>query len=308
MSKRLSVPTRRPSSIDDLSALPTRSGSMTALGSSAVSPESFRTPTYDKPEFCRPPLPHRNSSMSSFSTVSSHRGSTDSGLFSHEEFPAGEGRMRELNIEDYSPGPSDEQQLHLQQIARAGMKRRASSPQREATRDDRSSVSSIAPHNDLFHRRSLQHFPSHANTISRYPHHYGSVSSQSSYSNRTNSMASSYRVSISSSVTSYASGRLSPSLPSPAAFEPESTPGGLFPFPISKSSATSPRASVANPSYQRADAEISPIGIKKPPEDDVFPFPRNASISLSIPTMTDMFICDCCPKKPKKFHTEEDLR
>jgi len=309
--KRLSVPTRRPSSIDDLSALPTRSGSMTALGSSTLSPGSFRSPNYDRPEFTRPPLPHRNSSLSSFSSVGtiSHRGSTDSALFPHEEFPGGEGRMRELNIDDYNPGPSDDQQLLLQRIARAGMKRRASSPQREATRDDRSSVSSVAPTNDLFHRRSLQHFPRDSNSISRYPHHSGSVSSTSSYSNRTNSLASTYtRPSISSSVTSFASGLYSPTLLSPAALEAEPASGGLFPFPISKSSATSPRASVSNPSYQRVDALVEEPRIKRPPEDDVFPSPRNASISLSTPTMPDTFICDCCPKKPKKFHTEDDLR
>ncbi|GAB7345427.1 hypothetical protein MBLNU457_3764t1 [Dothideomycetes sp. NU457] len=276
--KRLSVPTRRPSSIDDLAALPTRAGSMTALGSSTLSPGAFRSPTYDRPEFTRPPLPHRNSSMSSFSSVEtiSHRGSTDSALFPHEEFPGGEGRMRELNIDDYSPGASDDPQSRLQHIARAGMKRRASSPQRDPTRDDRSSVSSVAPTNDF---------------------------------NRTNSLASTYtRPSISSSVTSFASGWHSPTTLSPAALESEPTTGGLFPFPTPNSSATSPRASVSHPGYQRVDTLIEETRIKRPPEEDVLPSPRNASISLSTPTMPDTFICDCCPKKPKKFHTEDDLR
>lgn len=308
--KRLSVPTRRPSSIDDLAALPARAGSMTALGSSTLSPGSYRSRTYDRPEFARPYLPHRNSSLSSFSSAGtiSHRGSTDSTLFTHEEFPGGEGRMRELNIDDYSPGPHDDPQSRLQQIARAGMKRRASSPQRDVTRDDRSSISSVAPPSDLYHRRSLQHFPRDTNIISRYPHH-GSVSSTSSYSNRTNSLASTHtRPSISSSVTSFASGWHSPTTLSPAALESDPTTGSLFPFPTPKSSAPSPRASVSNPSYQRVDTLVEETRIKRPPEDDVFPSPRNASISLSTPAMPDTFICDCCPKKPKKFHTEDDLR
>ncbi|KAF4551848.1 Hypothetical protein D9617_12g037380 [Elsinoe fawcettii] len=287
--KRLSMPERRRSSNDARYSI--TSNSRNNSSASILSPTSFRSSSiFDPPEISR--LSGRRHPSLTFddSSSSSHRGSHDSNMFPHEEFPMEEGQMKDLNLNDRSPGTADDYLVG----PRAGMKRRASSPQRDTTRLDRASVGSAAGATDLYHRRSLQQFPPRSSPASRYnyPHH-SSVSSASSVGHRTASLGSTHGLSVASSVTSLGSGRLSPSALSPA-IDPELCP----PFPGSKSLNPSPRSSISTQQLVRPGAEqINHIPLA--PMSEIHP--HNQPVS-------GVLICDCCPKKPKKFNTEEDLR
>lgn len=216
----------------------------------------------------------------------SQRGSYDQAMFAHEDMSE-DGPMSNLHLHDRSPGSSDEFQL----AARAGTKRRASSPPREGLREERSSVSSASGHSDLYHRRSIQQLPNRGSPVSRFHPNHSSLSSASSIGPRQNSLGSSLGVaSIPSSATSYGSGRLSPSTLSPA-FEPNSA------------KASNANQLPINPIHQRNLSDSNQAGVPKAPGESI-PHSRNDSMSHLQGTL----ICECCPKKPKKFDTEEELR
>ena len=282
--KPLSVPQRRQSSFD-ASAAGSRWTSLPPT-SDGASPGSFRSPAYD-PEFSRPAA-HRQPSLT-LSDTASHKSSYDANMFTTDEFPMEDGPMKNLDLNDRSPSSLDE-------IARAGTKRRASSPHRESTREERSSIGSAAGSRDLYHMRSVQQLPQRTSPIPKYQHpNHGSVSSASSYGPR-GSLSSSYGLSIASSVTSLASGRLSPNPLSPL-IDPElaSLYGG------SKSLNPSPRGSLSVVERQRTLSESAQGSAKMNSETEVLPHQGNIGFQ-------GLLICDCCPKKPRKFATEEDLR
>ncbi|PSK34456.1 hypothetical protein B9Z65_8782 [Elsinoe australis] len=286
--KRLSMPERRRSSNDARYNI--TSNSRNNSSTSILSPTSFRSSSiFEAPEISRL-AGRRNPSLTFDDSSSSHRGSHDSNMFPHEEFPMEEGQMKDLNLNDRSPGAPDDYLVG----PRAGMKRRASSPQRDTTRLDRASVGSAAGATDLYHRRSLQQFPPRSSPAPRYnyPHH-SSVSSASSFGHRTASLGSSHGLSVASSVTTLSSGRLSPSALSPA-IDPELCP----PFPSSKSLNPSPRSSISTQQLVRPGPEqINHAQLATMAEGQYHNQP-----------VPGVLICDCCPKKPKKFNTEEDLR
>lgn len=209
-----------------------------------------------------------------------------------------EGQMKDLNINDRSPSISDD-------YLKAGMKRRASSPHRESARDERSSVSSAPGGSDLYTRRSLQHLPSRNSSVSKYVPNHGSVSSASSYGPRNGSMASSYGLSvasIASSATSYTSGRLSPGAISPA-IDPEL---GNLSYMNAKPLHPSPGPPVGAPSPQPPVHESTK---SEPPTHQVDPAQSYQNVLPNgVPNAQGMLMCECCPKKPKKFNTQEELR
>ncbi|CAD0089157.1 unnamed protein product [Aureobasidium vineae] len=261
--------------------------------SSAVSPGPFRNPNFN-PENTRPTA-LRHSSFQ-FDDNSSHRGSYDQSMFLNEEFSTEEGQMKDLNLND-----RDDFQLG----AKPGMKRRASSPHRDSLREDRSSISSAPGGGDLYTRRSLQQqYPNRNPSISasRYaPSHHGSISSASSYNPRHGSLASSYTLSVSSSATSYASGRISPGMMSPAIIDPElGAMGYTNAKPLNNQS---PAPQQIMPPYTRTMSDTPIHNALHTPADSA---PQSRHNSL--PGVQGIFICDCCPKKPKKFTREDDLR
>ncbi|KAI4728083.1 hypothetical protein E4T49_04245 [Aureobasidium sp. EXF-10728] len=262
--------------------------------SSAVSPGPFRNPNFN-PENTRPTA-LRHSSFQ-FDDNSSHRGSYDQSMFLSEEFSTEEGQMKGLNLND-----RDDFQLD----AKPGMKRRASSPHRDSLREDRSSISSAPGGGDLYTRRSLQQqqYPNRNPSISasRYaPSHHGSISSASSYNPRHGSLASSYTLSVSSSATSYASGRISPGMMSPAIIDPDlGAMGYTNAKPLSNQS---PAPQHIMPPYTRTMSDTPIHNALHTPADSA---PQSRHNSL--PGVQGIFICDCCPKKPKKFTSEDDLR
>lgn len=236
--------------------------------------------------------PSRHSSLT-FEDSVSQRGSYDAAMYHHDD-PMEDSHMRDLNIQDrYDRSPGSD--------ARPGQKRRASSPPRDLTREDRSSVSSASAHSEIIHRRSIQQLP-RASPVSRFHPNHSSVSSASSYGPRHGSLGSSLTgLSIpSTAATSYSSGRISPSGLSPA-FEPTETRLNVQP---QSAKGLSPHSAATSAPHQRTLSQSSQ-SIQRPNS------PGECTAQSRKPSATRLqgvFICECCPKKPKKFDTEEELR
>ena len=290
--KPLSVPERLYSSLESPLSRWTQSG--------AVSPahSGFPSPVFDPGSDSI--HQRRYGSISTPGTLDDsssqqHRGSYDQGVFSEQEFTMEENGLRDLNINDRSPSGSDEYQLG----SKCGLKRRASSPPSEAAREDRPTVGGG---NDLYHRRSVQMLVNRNSPVSRFHANQGSLSSASSLSQRTGSFASSYGLSTASSATSYSGEpRLSPGALSPSA---ETEFGPVSPYAVSRSLNPSPRGSLSRAHHQRGLSENEPTQHRKMSEDSLA-HSRQNSVSNKI---QGLFICECCPKKPKKFDSEEELR
>ncbi|KAF2635106.1 hypothetical protein P280DRAFT_493839 [Massarina eburnea CBS 473.64] len=288
--KPLSMPDRLQSSMDSpVSRWPP---------SGALSPgfSGFRSPVYEP---ASAELHQRR--FGSFSTPSTiddaaslHRGSYDHSMFSEPEFGMEDSGMRDLNLNDRSPSASEDYQLGPN-----GLKRRASCSPSEAAREDRATGGGKT---DLYHRRSAQLLVSRNSPASRFAAPQGSLSSASSLSQRTASFASSFGFSTASSMSSYAGDqRLSPSVLSPAA---ETDVGPVSPYAASRSLNPSPRGSLSRPHHQRGFSENEHPQIRKMSTDSILQSRQN-SVTGRLP---GAYICECCPKKPKKFDNEEELR
>lgn len=284
----------RPLSMPDQRHAPLDSPATSRWPSSgAISPGFTGGPIFEHGQ----PEHNRNQSVASlprhasltFEDSVSQRGSYDQAMFSQAAVPE-DSHIGHLQLHDRSSS-SDELQN-----ARAGMKRRADSPPRDLGREERASVSSASGSHEMYHRRSVQHLPSRDSPMNRYQ---SSLSSASSYGPRNGSLGSSLGVaSIPSSATSYASGRVSPSGLSPA-FDPElrtSTPYTAAQPPNNTAQA------IPN-SQQRISSEGGQGGQQELFAESV-PHSRNGSVANS----QGVHACECCPKKPKKFDTVEELR
>ncbi|KAF2709306.1 hypothetical protein K504DRAFT_476657 [Pleomassaria siparia CBS 279.74] len=291
--KPLSVPDRLHPSLDSpVSRWPP---------SGAISPgySGFRSPVYESGS--ADSHPRRFGSISTTGAYEDslpsqqHRGSYDHSMFQDPEFGMEDNGMRDLNINDRSPAGSEEYQTG----PTAGIKRRASSPPSEAAREDRPTTGG---NTDLYHRRSAQMLVNRNSPVSRFQMHQGSLSSASSLSQRTASFASSYGFSTASSMTSYSGDqRLSPSALSPSA---EAELGPSSPYVANKSLNPSPRGSLSRSHHQRGLSESEHSQIRKMSTDSVL-HSRQGSIAGRLP---GAYICECCPKKPKKFDNEDELR
>lgn len=172
-----------------------------------------------------------------------------------------------------------------------GMKRRASSPPREPIIDARHALHKATSNSDLAQRRSSGHiFSNHISPSSRHLPSHSSLSSMSSASWRTStSLSSSGGLSVATSASSYdrmSSGGLSPkseSQPSPN--------GSVHGFPSSKM-----------PYYNGNDTKPT-LSTRKISVQSGIGGSRNGGSKIG-----GLYICDCCPKKPKKFETQEELR
>jgi hypothetical protein len=227
-------------------------------------------------------------------TSSQHRGSYDHSIFSDNDFGMEENGMRDLNISDRSTAESEEYQLG----PKGGLKRRASSPPSEAAREDRPTTSG---HTDLYHRRSAQMLVNRNCAASRFQANTGSLSSASSMGQRTGSIGSSFGFSTAaSSMTSYGGERLSPNALSPLG---ETDSGPVSPYAASLSLNPSPRSSISH-AHQRGPSETDQSHSRKISSENML-HPRHNSVVSRVP---GAYICECCPKKPKKFDNEEELR
>lgn len=227
----------------------------------------------------------------------SNRGSYDQGVFSDiegdfstdEPVPPRQFILREPTP-PYLDGPKQ------------GMKRRASSPPREPISDDRHTLHLATSNGDLSQRRTSGH--PFTNTLS--------VNNNYAPSLRTQSAASSLSIRTSGSYSSSLSVGGS-SMTSVSPYDRPS-PGGLSP---SSDLDTYHEKSILNPSSPAA--RIQPIPRVVSGSNSLELPPTDATGKVSMPTIlsvpkhagskiSGLFICDCCPKKPKKFDNPDDLR
>lgn len=176
--------------------------------------------------------------------------------------------------EAYSPG------------ATTGIKRRASSPPVD---EGGPSLHTVGSASDLFRRRESV---SRTSPSPRFHSTSGSVSSTAS-GPRSNSYAST--LSVATSVSSY--GRLSPGGISPGSTD---MPEGAYVTTLSLN--PSPRGSSSRPNHQRSlSSDTRPLMTRKPSDTVSHPKLNGA------PKLQGVFMCECCPKKPKKFDSQEEL-
>lgn len=235
----------------------------------------------------------------------SNRGSYDQGVFSdvEGEFSVDEsGQSRQLHSER-TPPYLDSMSSHSKQ---QGMKRRASSPPRELTGDDRHTLHKATSNGDLASRRmSGLPFSGAVSPGSRYPPSHGSLSSASSASFRTSaSYSSSASLSVGgSSMTSISSyDRLSSGGLSPKSELEQCQDKTVLNQP-------SPSGSLAGVPAAKGPQYTNPTDPKSTSSN------RKMSVQTALnapkpngPKIGGMYICECCPKKPKKFDTLEELR
>lgn len=269
--KPLSMPTRLQPSKESPVTRMAHKGSISSLYSGLRSPNGYENDLHQR----------RLGSISTTGPLDEalstppHRGSYDHSIISEHDFVMEDSGMRDLNLND--------------------RKRRASSPPSEIAREDRPPSN----HNvDLHPRQRLRNSP----IVSRFPSaNPGSLSSVSSLGQRNASYASSYAFSGASSMTSYnGDQRLSPSALSPST---ETESGPVSPYTYNRSRNPSPRSSLSV-AHQHGWPEYE-LGVRKMSTAESVLHSRQNSVSSR---MTDYLTCQCCPKKPKKFTSEEELR
>ncbi|KAL8947563.1 MAG: hypothetical protein Q9222_006167 [Ikaeria aurantiellina] len=290
-------------------------------------------------QYQQPPSHRRRSVFSSYdesaagSLVSegasrgSKRGSQDQSTISESDstsdFPYMEetGAMRHLHLEDRAPLSLDPalQQYSSSPIipseSRLGMKRRASSPPPDSSHDDKAPLHSAGSSGDLYQRNAAAaavaaaanaaanaaaHPPNRASPVNRFGPQHGSVSSASSTGLRNGSYASSGGLSVGSSLTSLSPNyeRLSPTSEYPY---PQSHPERDSPYITSH---PSPQSSLSH-SHPRPPSE-KPSGPASHKMSSETSAPRTKKTPPNLQAAPN--ICRCCPKKPKKFETLEELR
>jgi hypothetical protein len=292
--KPLSVPEHRYSSLESPHSR------WQSAPSSGVSPGSgFRSPPFEHgsidsafpPRFAAASTPDVFDEPST--AYRSHRNSDDQGVFLDPEFAnMDESGLRELNIHDRSPSAGEGEQLGLK-----GQKRRASSPPSDGAREDRASGGG----NDLYHRRSIQMLANRNSPVTRPNQHPSSLSSTASLGPRgASSFASTWNMSMASSATSYNGERLSPRALSPSA---EAEFGVVSPYAANRTANRSPRDSLPKAPHQQKQPETT--------QDSKMPTPNEStahSRQNSVSKIQNFLVCECCPKKPKKFDSPEELR
>lgn len=239
----------------------------------------------------------------------SNRGSYDHGIFSENDsdYPREEmGQMRQLNLGDYARSRSPD--------SRQSLKRRASSPPRDAVREDRQSLSVGGFHGESYSRRSSGHQAGARSPNIRYQNSHGSISSVSSASNRNGSYASSAGLSVGASSITTASTH----------YDRNVSPGGHSPCSdmdsYHESQSAAPSSHIPSPHTSLATSANRNVHIRSAPEAPPQPTPATQMTILpdgqilgpKLPSgaqrIGGQFMCDCCPKKPKKFNNAEDLR
>jgi hypothetical protein len=259
---------------------------------------------FDHPAYLRDITRRRGVSTSqyedSFSLPSrSNRGSYDQGAFSDAEG-------------DYTPDDSLQSRyfINLREAtppyldASKGTKRRASSPPRERIGDDRHSLRVVTSNGDLSQRRTTGHpFTNNLSVNGGYAPSHGSTSAASSLSIRTSGSYSSASYSAGgSSMTSTSPydrpspGGLSPSSDLDSFHEKSilqpSSPGAFTSQPGMGAAPTSNTLEPPNPNHARKISLQTNLTVPKP----------------APPKIGGLYLCECCPKKPKKFDNPEDLR
>ena len=224
-----------------------------------------------------PSLPSLQSPLSDTSMERRH--STRFGGSGGENDSVDDHGVQDLNIQERSPKSEGHQPG-----ATAGTKRRADSPPSESIDPTLRGQMNHDRWSDQ-HTSSSQPRPPQAVKLQDAP---GSLSSTGSGGQ---SYGSSYGISNASSATSYSSELPPPPPPyhkQENMHDPARGPGSMQP-PATPTDQTSPVT--PNPQSNRAPA-----------------IPHRRAGSSGMPRPGGLWICDCCPKKPKKFESEDELR
>ncbi len=221
------------------------------------------------------------------------------------EFPMEEtGALRQLHLEDRPP-PSLETPYYysLSADARSGMslKRRASSPPPEAAHDDKA-LHSAGSGSELYQRSTAHLTATRGSPINRFaPIQQGSISSTSSSGLRNGSYASSGGLSVGGSSIS------SNSTHEPGGLSPASDQHNTRDLQHNNSlpMTSSPRDSLSR-SHQRtsSDTKSAAAIARKMSSENSGPRKLHNAPGLQ----AHVHICECCPKKPKKFDTLDELK
>jgi hypothetical protein len=224
-----------------------------------------------------------NSSITSRSRESYDQGaSPDREVGFHME----ETGFRRLHIEDYSSRPDS-----YSPSSTIGQKRRASSP----PGDDGPALHTVGSASDLFRRRESV---SRTSPAPRFHSNSGSVSSTAS-GPRSNSYGSTLSLAASSITTMNSYGRLSPGGLSPGGADMTDSP-----YLTSISLNPSPRGSLSRATHQRGlSSETRPLTTSRKLTENIGLIKHSTS-----PKMQGIYLCECCPKKPKKFDSQEELK
>lgn len=183
--------------------------------------------------------------------------------------PLVENGVRNLKINDHSPSAIGKAPSGMKNI-----KRRASS-------------SPVGDHacgswHDLYYRDSVQVLATN------------SCNSPTGYQSR--SYASSSNLPAAGSVTSFGGEFLSPVRPPTPLGEPEL--GSRSPYVTSRNVKRYPSSSLSKPPQQRIQSDASEIPYNSA---------MNSVGSHVAKKVQPFYVCDCCPKKPKKFDSKEEL-
>ena len=229
------------------------------------------------------------------------------GSYDHHIFPGSEDVvMDDVGGGSRRPSGRDRTSSYAEGISPLsghGMKRRASSPpQSMAVGDETPGFHPSSASSDVEHRR-MSGFPFNGCTSpgQRYQSSHGSVSSASSTSLRTGSYASSGGLSVGgSSISSY--DRPSPGGISPTSDLDHSYDKGF----VSPGAQIPPVVPAPRPSQYLESAEIKKPHIAR---KGAVASHSNSSVSKhNPPRIGRLYICECCPKKPKKLESLEELR
>lgn len=254
---------------------------------SAISPRAFGNGDYRSPiepvDMDRSP-PHRSRRTNSGSVPDDVTVSTQGSYENNADdtdFPMEDAGMGRLHIEENS--------LRLDHHT-VGQKRRASSPP-----GDDFPMQGLPGASELLRRREV---PSRASPTPRLTIPQSSLSSVSSLG-RTGSYVSSMPLtatSVASMTSSF--GRRSPGGLSPSGMSPvDGICSSPFNTPISLTH--SPHSAISRIPHQRQLSESRPLSSPR----KLTELPK-----ASISRIQGFYMCECCPKKPKKFETAEELR
>ncbi len=213
------------------------------------------------------------------------------------------GGFRKLNLGERTPPHN----AYCQPLAKQhGLKRRALSPPSEVVRDDKAPTNSANQISDMHQRSAIGHAYPRSPNPHFHPNH-GSVSSTSSAGPRNGSYASSVGLSAAgSSMTSISS----IDRPSPGGTSP---PSDLDP---TQDAGQVHQASLNPPTLHLHIAASRSHLSQNPPESRSATVARamsaqsaaNEGRTTNAPRIGGAYMCECCPKKPKKFESEEELR
>ena len=265
------------------------------FGGQSHSHFDHRSPS-DPAESDRSPLPYMRRSGSSSvmsigddtsSVTSRSRESYDPRISpDHDvDFHMEEAGLRRLHLDDYST-----RQDAYSPGSTAGQKRRASSP----PGDEGHSLHTVGSASDLYRRRESA---SRTSPAPRFHSNSGSVSSTAS-APRSNSYVSALSAGASSMTSLNSYERLSPGGISPGASDMSDSP-----YVTSLSLNPSPHGSLSRANHNRTISETRPLMTSRKFSDGMSHAKHNGA-----PKMQGVFMCECCPKKPKKFDSQEELK